>query len=407
MNLSTKIVLIFTIVIAVSIGIVIAIDQSDANSVTTLGFFQDTGIVDANNQFAIDLYSELSSGNNKDNIFFSPISISTAFVIAYEGANGNTADEIQKTFDFVQNDDKRRDSFLSLIKSMNEEDSKEYKLRLANALWLADGFKPNEEYVNVARDYYDSKVTTVNFNSDGIDKINAWVKDKTEGKIEEIFAPDPANAAIQLAITNAIYFKGTWTEQFDPEKTKMDDFYTDKDTTVKVPLMELETAFLNITRTDQARIVELPYEGEKVSMLVLLPEEIDGIRSLEESITTDNLKKWREDFQEIKTKVYLPKFKLETTYDLVPILQELGIHDAFVNADFGGISDSGLFIDKVVHKAFVEVNEEGTEAAAATGIAMLQSGPIEFRADHPFVFVIQDNESGNILFMGRITDPTK
>ena len=407
MNLNTKIVLIFTIVIVVSIGVLIAIDQTDPSSATTLGFFQDTEMVDANNQFAINLYSELNAENNKDNIFFSPVSISTAFAIAYEGANGNTADEIQKTFDFAQNDDKRRDSFFSLIKSMNEEDNKEYKLRLANALWLADGFQPLDEYVRVARDYYDSKVTTVDFNSDGVDRINAWVSDKTEGKIEEVFAPAPANAAIQVAITNAIYFKGTWTEQFDPEKTKMDDFYTSQDTTVKVPLMELKTSFLNITRTDQARIVELPYEGDKVSMLVLLPEEIDGIKSLEESITTDNLKKWREGFQEMKTKVYLPKFQLETTYDVVPILQELGIYDAFGDADFSGISDSGLFIDKVVHKAFIEVNEEGTEAAAATGIAMLQSGPIEFRADHPFVFVIQDNESGNILFIGRIMDPTK
>ena len=393
--------------IAVSIGIIIAIDQSDINSTTTFDFFQDTKIVDANNQFAVDLYSELSAENNKDNIFFSPVSISTAIAIAYEGANGNTAGEIRDVFDFPQSDDKRRNSFLSLIKNLNEDGDKEYKLRLANALWLAEGFKPLDEYVSVAEKYYDSEITTVDFSSDGINKINAWVNDKTEGKIEEIFAPDPANAAIQLAITNAIYFKGTWTEQFDPEKTKIDDFYTSQDTTVKIPLMELKTAFLNIVRTDQARIVELPYEGNEVSMLILLPEEIDGIKALEESITTDNLKKWRGEFQEIKTKVHLPKFQLETTYDMIPILQELGIHDAFENADFTGISDSSLFIDKVVHKAFVEVNEEGTEAAAATGMAMLQSGPAEFRADHPFVFVIQEKETEQILFIGRVMDPTR
>ena len=407
MNLNTKIVLIFTIVIFTSIGVIIALDQLDSSSATTFGFFQDTRIVDVNNQFAMDLYSEMNANNSKDNIFFSPVSISTAFAIAYEGAKGNTADEIQEVFDFSQDEDKRRNSFLSLVKDLNNEDNKEYKLRLANALWLANGFKPNDEYVQVAKDYYDSEVTNVDFNSDGIDKINGWVKDKTEGKIGQIFAPDPANAAIQLAITNAIYFKGTWTEQFDPEKTKVDDFYTDKNTTVKAPLMELKTAFLNQARTDQAKIVELPYEGDKVSMLVLLPKEIDGIKSLEESITKDNLKKWREDFEEIKTKVYLPKFKLETTYDMVPTLQKMGIYDAFENADFGKISDSNLFISKVIHNAFVEVNEEGTEAAAATGIAMLQSGPAEFRADHPFVFIIQEKETGQILFMGKVMDPTK
>ena len=405
MKLNTKIVVIFTIAIFASAGILVATDQTDLKSGTKLNsLFFDTNTVDANNQFALELYSELSAENN-DNIFFSPVSISTAFAIVYEGANGNTADEIRDVFDFPQDDDKRRNSFLSLIKNLNED--KEYKLRLANALWLAEEFKPLDEYVDVARDYYDSEVTTVDFNSDGIDLINDWVNDKTEGKIKNIFAPDPANAAIKLAITNAIYFKGTWTEQFDPEKTVTDDFYISPDTAVKVPLMELKTSFLNLARTDQARIVELPYEGEKVSMLVLLPEDIDGLDSLEESITIDNLKKWTGEFQEMKTRVYLPKFQIETTYDLIPFLQEMGIHDAFGNADFSGISDSGLFIDKVIHKAFVDVNEEGTEAAAATGMAMLQSGPIEFRADHPFLFVIQDDDTGQILFIGRITDPTK
>ena len=405
--MKTKLLVIFTIVIVVSVGVLVAVDPSDSSSATTFGFFEDDTkiMIDANNRFAVDLYSEFSSEND-DNIFFSPISISTAFAIAYEGARDNTSDEIQSVFGFPQDDDIRRNSFLSFIKNLNEED-KEYELRLANALWLAEGFKPNDEYVTVTRDYYDSELATVDFTSDGVDKINGWVNNKTEGKIEEIFAPSPANAAIQLAITNAIYFKGTWTEQFDPERTRMGDFYTSRDDIVKVPLMELETSFLNFARTDQARIVELPYEGEKVSMLVLIPEEIDGIKLLEESITVDNLKKWREDFQKMKVRVYLPKFHLETTYDMIPVLQEMGIHDAFGDANFGGISDSGLFIDKVIHKAFVEVNEEGTEAAAVTGIATLQSGPLEFRADHPFVFLIQDNESGQILFIGRVMDPTK
>ena len=402
--------LLFTVAIFVSIGILIAIDQTDPKSMTKLNsLFLDTATIDANNQFALDFYSKLSaeSNDNEDNIFFSPVSISTAFAIAYEGANGNTADEIRNVFHFQQDDDKRRNSFLAMIESLNEgDDNKGYKLRLANALWLAEGFEPHNEYVDVARDYYDSKVTTVDFSSGGVDLINDWVNDKTEGKIEKIFSPDPANSAIQMAITNAIYFKGTWSEQFDKEKTKTDNFYLNSDTTVKVPLMELKTTFLNLARTDQARILELPYEGDKISMLILLPDEIDGIASLEKSITTNNLKKWTGDFEEMKTRVYLPKFQLETTYDLASLLQELGIYDAFGNADFSGISNSDLFIGKAIHKAFVDVNEEGTEAAAATGMAMLQSGPIEFRADHPFVFIIQDKDTGQILFMGKIVDPT-
>lgn len=365
-------------------------------------------VVGANNRFALDLYSELSKEeDNGNNIFFSPTSILTAFAVVYEGANGNTADEIRDAFGLPQDDSKRRSSFESMIADLNGDD-KEHEMRLANALWLAKGFEPHVYYVDVARDSYGSQVTSVDFGSGGVDLINDWVAEKTEGNIGEIFSEDPSNSEIAIAVTNAIYFKGMWAVPFDAEKTRTGDFYTSPGTAVRVPMMELESTFLNLARTDQARIVELPYEGDRASMLILLPEDVGGIKSLEESITADNLRKWTEGLQKMKTKVYLPRFQLETTYDLIPVLQALGIHDAFEGAaDFSGISGFDLSIHKAVHKAFVDVNEEGTEAAAATGIAMLQSGPIEFRADHPFVFVIQDKGTGQILFMGRVMDPSE
>ncbi len=361
-------------------------------------------IIEANNQFALDFYSKVSSDDEK-NIFFSPTSISIAFAIAYEGARGNTADEINQAFGFPKNDEERRNAYFAMIEQLNEKDAK-YKLRIANALWLAEGFEPFQEYVNTAKTYYDSEVSTVNFLTDGIDIINDWVKTKTEEKIKQLFPPGSGDSSTRMAITNAIYFKGTWVEQFDEEQTKMDDFRVNQQTVVKVPMMELKTTFLNYTRNDQLEILELPYEGDKLSMLILLPTSVDGIKSLEESLTTDNLNQWAGKLRKAKTKVFMPKFTLETEYGLIPVLKELGIHDAFGNADFSGISESDLFIEKAIHKAFVDVNEEGTEAAAATGIIMAESAPVPFRADHPFIFIIQDKETGNILFIGKIVDPT-
>jgi serpin B len=250
-----------------------------------------------------------------------------------------------------------------------------------------------------------SEVESVNFASKekGIDLINSWVDEKTHGKIKKIF--EELDPATELVITNAIYFKGIWEEPFEKTKTTVGDFHVGIDNAVKVPMMQSKTTFPNVAVNDLVQIVELPYEGENFSMLILLPRNVDGMKSLEESLSADNLNKWKGELKKMKTKVYMPKFKLETKYDLKSILQEMGIHDAFHDADFTGIANSGLYIEKAVHKAFVEVNEEGTEAAAATGISMFQSGPFEFTVDRPFIFIIQDNETGSILFIGKVVNP--
>ena len=363
-------------------------------------------VTGVNNRFAMSLYSELREEEG-GNMFFSPASIMAAFAMVYEGAEGDTADEMRDAFGFSHDNSKHRSSFRSMIGDMNEDGNAKYELRIANALWLAKGFEPHGEYAYIARDFYGSQVASVDFGSAGFDLINDWVEEKTAGRIAEMFPPEAANPQTALAITNAIYFKGMWAEPFDAEKTKMDNFYTGQGTSIRVPLMEIESAFLNLARTDTARMAELPYDGDRISMLILLPEETDGLESLEESMTADNLEKWVENLQKTKARVWLPRFQMETAYDMVSPLQDLGIRDVFgANADLSGISDSGLFIDKAVHRALVDVNEEGTEAAAATGAVMFTSGPTEFRVDRPFVFVIRDMETGQILFMGRVSDPT-
>ena len=290
--------------------------------------------------------------------------------------------------------------------SLNPADQK-FKLRLANALWLAQGFEPLVEYVDVARTYYDSKVDTVDFASDeAINTINGWVDTKTEGKIEKLFEQLDPNT--QLVITNAIYFKGNWTFPFDKDRTRDANFMINPQKTVQVPTMSRDFTY-NYTSNDQVQILELPYQGDRLSMLIFLPNEIDGLVSLENSLTVEKIEQWKSELSEQRLFIQIPKFKLETNYDLKASLPEIGMPSAFSisDADFSGITGSrGLYIEQAIHKAFVDVNEEGTEAAAATGIVMDQSMPPEFRADHPFMFLIQDNETGSILFMGRVAVPT-
>ncbi len=359
-------------------------------------------VVDANNQFAIDFYSQVTA-DKEENVFFSPWSITNAFAIAYEGARGNTADEMSDAFGFVKDDEKRRNAFASIHEDLNQKDA-EYKLHVANALWIAEGFELFKEYVDTAKTYYDSEVNTVNFETNGADIINEWVKNKTEEKIEKLFDPNSLSG-VRLVITNAIYFNGTWVMPFDEKRTSEQDFIVNAQKTVKVPMMSRDSHY-NYTDTDELQILELPYEGDRLSMLILLPNDVDGIKSIEESLSAQKISQWNDELLQKRLFVQIPKFTMETDYNLVPELKKLGINAAFGPADFSGISNADLFISQAVHKAFVDVNEVGTEAAAATGIVMLESMPPSFMADHPFVFIIQDKETGVILFMGKVVDPT-
>lgn len=370
-------------------------------------------ITEANNQFALNFYSQAAQDSNA-NLFFSPISIATAFVIAYEGARGDTAEEIQNAFGFSKDDNKRRTEFESLYKNLNEE-NEWYKLNMANALWIAQGFEPISDYVDIAKTYYDSQVQNVDFiTNDGVNTINEWVKEKTEDKIQEILAQDSTDELTRMVITNAMYFKGKWTSQFDSRITSDESFWVDASTSVKVPMMK-DVGIFNYIKTNELKALEMHYMGDKISMLVLLPHDRNGLDSLEKSLDLQKLYDLKSKMTPEPLTVHMPKFEFDTEYDLVEKLQSLGIHQAFDkdNANFDGITeDERLFIAKAIHKAFVDVNEEGTEAAAITALVVtLVSGPPEpkheFIADHPFIFIIQEKHTGEILFMGRVMDPTK
>ena len=368
-------------------------------------------VVNTNNQFAFELYSDLSKSET-ENIFFSPYSISSALAMVYEGARAETAEEIKSVFHFPDYS-KLRSNFAAIYNGINSG-NQDYELRTGNALWVQQDYPVLKNYTEVIERYYGGKATNVDFIKEtekSRQTINSFIEEQTNGKIKELIPEGFLDSMTRLVITNAIYFKGTWKWQFDPKDTKDRDFKITPTNVVKVPMMYMkpEKAMFNYAHLEDLQILELPYKGENVSMLIILPEK--DLNSIH--LTAENLEKWKSEMKKTKIEsIYLPKFEFDTKYLLNENLKTLGMPTAFTpSADFSGISGKkDLFIDFVIHKAYVKVDEEGTEAAAATGVGMkLTAMPesIVFRADHPFLFIIQQKDTGNILFMGRVVNPAE
>lgn len=376
-------------------------------------------VVQANNQFGIDFFSRLVSNPAQEgkNIFFSPWSISSALAITYEGARNTTADEIRSVFHFPASYDTLRQGYLELSNGLNSGNSG-VTLNTANALWAEKTYPFLQDYITTADKYYGAKTTNLDFITKPEESrqiINQWVEEKTRNKIKDLIPEGGIDSSTVLAITNAIYFKGTWVKQFDAAKTIEDTFILDDGTTIKVPMMVRtdEDAEYWYTETDDLQVLGMPYshkKGNGLSMLVLLPKE-NNLEAVEASLSAQSLASLNQSLTYQRVKVSFPRFKMETTYNLADILSDIGMPTAFNGADLSGMDGTmSLFIDEVYHKAFVDVNEEGTEAAAATAVvvnrAMAPGDQIPvFHADHPFLFLIQDNDTGNILFMGRMMNP--
>ena len=374
-----------------------------------------------NNRFAFDLYRHLASdpGNAGKNIFFSPYSISSALAITYEGARGTTADEIGSVLHLPENEALRRAGFAGLDAVLNGGDET-YTLRTANALWAEETYPFLPGYVDTAGRWYSANVTNLDFIGDSDasrEAINRWVEEKTEDKIRDLLPPGSVNPMTRLVITNAIYFKGTWVKQFDPAETTEEEFQVAPGETVQVPMMHRtdEDAIYGYAETGSLQVLRMPYahgNGTELSMLVLLPKE-ENLTAAEEALDPETLTELRETLADRRVRVVFPKFTLETTYSLPQALAAMGMPTAFSDAaEFSGMDGTqDLFISDVVHKAFVDVSEEGTEAAAATGVVMnVASAPggdttPVFRADHPFVFLIVEEDTGTILFAGRVVNP--
>jgi len=377
----------------------------------------------ANNQFAFDLYRWLASdpGHAGTNIFFSPWSISSAFALTYEGARGNTADEIRSVFHFPASTATLREGYSELSTRLNSRKSG-YTLSTANALWAEKSHPFLPDYISTADRHYGAETTNLDFiNQPEASRIaiNRWVADQTSNHIRDLLPAGSIHPLTRLVITNAIYFKGTWVKQFDTAKTVERDFHVTPSQAVRVQMMSRtdKDAMYWYTETDTLQVLGMPYaqrNGRELSMLVLLPKG-HTIEAVELSLDAQSVADLNQALEYRRVHVYFPRFRMETTYGLNEVLSDMGMPGAFIwgVSDLSGMDGTrDLFIDCVFHKAYMDVNEEGTEAAAATavGVAMAYSQiPMEpipvFCADHPFIFLIQESDTGNILFMGRMMNP--
>ncbi|MCK4359480.1 MAG: serpin family protein [Candidatus Cloacimonetes bacterium] len=372
-------------------------------------------LVDGNTKFAFDLYAKLKE--KEGNLFFSPYSISTALAMTYVGARGNTEKQMAEVLHFILKDDSLHYAFAELQIQLNAVQEKgKIELSIANSIWGQEGYDFLKEFLDIINEYYQGKVKLVDFIEaceNARNQINEWVEQKTKDKIKELIKPGILNPLTRLVLVNAIYFKGKWEKEFEKKLTKDTPFWLTPEDSVHCPMMQQKGSF-NYCENDSLQILELPYLGNALSMIVLLPKKIDGLSELENYLNIDNLNKWMA-FSNQEIKVYLPKFKMTSGFSLGKTLYDMGMPSAFSlpPADFSGMTGvKDLYISKVIHKAYVDVNEEGTEAAAATAVVMLKAvavpkQPIVFRADHPFIFLIRDNHSGSVLFLGRLVDPTE
>ncbi|KAA0702634.1 Leukocyte elastase inhibitor [Triplophysa tibetana] len=433
-----------------------------------------------NTQFSLNLFKKISEKGKDTNVFYSPLSISSALAMVSLGAKGNTQDQMlqvlclnklvkadgalpgpsplqpspkpqtavtskgqsqppmmqqtQKTLipDFIKSkfpgqpkpgsksEDLIHSSFNKLMSELNKP-GVPYKLSLANRLYGEKSYQFIDKFISDTQKYYQARLEPVDFkqNTEAARvNVNNWVEKTTQGKIKDLLKPGVLDNMTRLVLVNAIYFKGNWEKKFSKEATVEKQFRVNKNETKPVKMMNQKSKFpLTFIPEVNSQIVELPYVGKNLSMLIVLPNEIEddttGLQKLEKTLTYENLMDWTkpDNMRVQEVQISLPKFKLEETYDMKSLLESLGMVDAFDmgEANFSGMSASNdLVLSKVIHKSFVEVNEEGTEAAAATAAIMMTRSamlPLFFNADHPFLFFIRHNPTKSILFYGRFCSP--
>jgi len=342
--------------------------------ITTRIFSEDQSniekVTQSNTHFAIDLYQKTKT--TEGNVFFSPYGISTALALTYAGARAETAKQMAVVLHLSLEDEELHSAFAEIQTRLNAiQQGEKIELHIANSLWPHKKHPFLREYVKLARTFYQAEIIPVDYERNpesAIQRINSWVERKTNNKIKDIIA-GPLHPLTRLILANAIYFKGEWVSRFEKSATVEMPFYPRKNETVQVSMMQ-QTSDLNYGEDEILQVLEMPYTGSELSMVILLPRDIDGLHNVEEILTVDSLEKWSKNTSERPVEVYLPRFNMTFQFDLKNVLVALGMTDAFDKnkANFSGMDGypNWSYIDFAVHKAFVDVNEEGTEAAAAT-----------------------------------------
>jgi serpin B len=379
---------------------------------TDAGSRQQTA-ANAINAFGLELYQKLK--NQDPNLFFSPYSVSVAISMTCAAAGGKTLDQITRALHTEVDDECLSLELGSLDQDLGDSDRDgAVELKLANQLWLQKGNDFNPDYLKFMKSSYGASPNELDFKSDPASArsvINKWVARETRDKITELITEGAIDRQTQFVLTNAVYFKGKWSSEFRKDFTKDAPFTSLGGERSLVPLMH-RTARFGYLPGDGFQALEMPYKDTRLSMVVLLPAESASLKDFEEKVTSEGLSQWIGQLKETQVSVFFPKFKRDTpVYSLVSVLESMGIKDAFSRgADFSRMSPAtNLHVNAVLHKAFVDVNEQGTEAAASTVVAQRHSSkkpPIPiFKADRPFVFLIRHKPSNSILFLGRFAKP--
>jgi serine protease inhibitor len=373
----------------------------------------EKSLLQSDNKFGFKLFQEVVKEEKDKNVFISPLSVSLALCMTYNGANGSTQEAMQNTLELngltLQ---EVNESYQHLIKLFSELDPN-VLFQIANSIWYRQGWSFEEEFIQLNKTYFNSTVSGLDFSDPhSADVINNWVSENTKGKITSIIDP-PIDPSMVMFLIDAIYFKGTWTYQFDKNATREWPFSLPDNSIKPCQMMGIKIEFFYY-ENDDFQAVDLPYGKRDYSMIVFLPKWEKNVDSLIANLNQENFDAWFSEFHSDSGKVCLPKFTLEYGLKLNDALKALGMSVAFDpdQADFTKMyPEPGLFISEVKHKTFVEVNEEGTEAAAVTSVgielsALPPSLPFEIVVDRPFVFLIRENLSGTILFIGKIVEPT-
>ena len=403
-------------------NIKLGVEQSPSPHVHSIAVQSDNSDVQAiaggSNALAFDLYSQLAA--QYGNLVFSPVSLESALGMVSAGAAGQTSRQMSESLHLTLPPERLHPAFAQLLSAWNQQrgatDSPRSQwtvdLVVANRLWLQAGTKLRPDFVQLCRDHYGSDLQAVDFTAgdDARLAINDWVAGQTEGKIKELIAHGALTSVARLVLTNAVYFQGKWMQPFDPRYTTTGSFRVSEEKTVEVPMMHQQGRF-GYCEQSGLQVLELPYAGGRFSLVVLLPSTMDGLGNLETQLSSEYFSDLLERLKPESVAVSLPRFLLGNQFQLGPILAKLGMPDAFSTAaDFSGISDEAdLRLSDIVHQSTINIYEEGTEAVAASGALMelksIKPEAKQFRADHPFVFLLRDQLTGAIMFLGRLVEP--
>lgn len=364
-------------------------------------------VIEGNTEFAFDIFKQLNKEDEEKSIFISPLSISIALSMTYEGSNGTTKDGMSKALNYENIDiDTVNDTYKNHLRYLNQVDDK-IRLDINNSIWIKEGKEIKEDFLSVNKEVFEAYIKSLDFSKEqAVEEINNWIKNATNGKISKMLNP-PIPPQVVMYLINAIYFKGDWAEEFDEKNTFSREFYAG-DGSAQLVMMMSKNGEVEYGEGEDYKAVRLPYGNGKTAMYCILPKRDISINKFIETIDSQ---KWNEIKDSIvennEIVLQIPRFKLEYGVKrLNESLIELGMGEAFSdNADFSGISD-GLAISRVLHKAVIEVNEKGSEAAGVTVVEVTESAsieePLSFIGDRPFIFMIEENETGAILFMGKL-----